>query len=123
MIPNAQPDFNYVVYAVAPNNIWSLSYFTVSTTSAFANFCGSLIYSVDGGAIDSSLTYYSGSHELEIYSADRSLIANSPYTYTVSAQFSNFPGLVIAQSTGQIILLDPCDDPFTLQAAVTLQTQ
>lgn len=52
-----------------------------------------------------------------------SLITGSPYSYTVSAQFSNFPGITVASSTGLIVIEDPCDNPFELQAANPLQSQ
>lgn len=116
------PDFTYTVYQ-STGNSWNFSPFIVSASQSVLNLCGGsspLTYTVTGeSAIDSSLSHTHPSYQITIYSEDLALVTNSPYTYTVSAELTNFPGYGTAQDSGTITLTNSCANPFSLSVAAS----
>lgn len=58
VVPVSTADFTYTLYKVAPDNQWTYSTFEiVAETTAIANLCGPLSYSLNAGAIQSSIQH------------------------------------------------------------------
>lgn len=110
------PNFDYTLYHAYPSNVWTHFEFTITASAQVQALCGDLVYSIDGGVIDSTLSYQPSLNQIQIYSEDRGLLGGSPYPYIVSCELANFPGYGVDQAQGFISLLDICDEPLSLSS-------
>lgn len=82
------------------------------------SLCGSLKYTADFGALDSSVIYNMPTKKFTIYSEDASLMTASPYEYCVTSEFINYPGYGMKTGCGYVTLVNPCANPTSLVVGV-----
>lgn len=95
------PDFSYTLYSTFTPLIHDP--FIVTGTPNTIALCGGaniLTYSFNGGGLAAQLMYDPTIREIDIYATNTALLSGSPYTYTVSAELTNFPGYGQASSNG-----------------------
>lgn len=119
----ALPTKTYTLYDNSYfGTIWSHPAFTIVASPQVLAICGGLSYSstagLNGGVLDSYLTYYPTFYQLHIYSENRSLPPNSPYDYEISVSLTQYPS-VSTSSTGNIIIIDACATPVSFAAVAS----
>lgn len=77
-----------------------------------------MTYSGSLGGLSNSGYYNQALKEFAVNTSDRDMIAQSPITYSVSSELTQFPGYGTHECFGQVIIADPCIDPIGINVGV-----
>jgi hypothetical protein len=89
---------------------WSFNSFSVP----YKQLCGFLMFTPNLGALEGVVHFEKVSRTFSIDSGDASLALNSPYEYTVTSEYSGYPGYGVKTGMGTITILNGCSEISTL---------
>lgn len=107
--------FQYILGATIANT-WQHQTILSGTPA----MCGPLTYTANLGALASVVTYNMATRTFMISTDNSALLANSPYTYTVTSAFLNYPGYGQKTAQGTITLIDACLEPAVFQVGIPI---
>jgi hypothetical protein len=105
------PDITYALGATTQNT-WTHSAFIINASSAVRAICGDLKYTANEGVLDPYLSYDAATRSFEIQTDNSALLAQSPFTYSVSAELAAFPGVGKVTESGLVTIKNACGSAF-----------